>query len=243
MTLDLTDVSGLTIDDSAARLPTGTITVTSDGPSRLGMINLPPGTGVYEGARRVALARRSGAVGVSLGGGRTVLVLRAPFGVYSCARPSGHVTGTTLGPVRLGMTRTQARRRFTRVALRGRRYMDFFCPSRQGIRVGYASPRVLRRLPCRARTGYRGRAVLILTADKHFALRGVHPDTRLARVARRLHIGRGYSVGRNTWYLFADGRSRGVFKVRRGTIEEIGIASPTLTRTRRADFFFLRSFF
>jgi Prolyl oligopeptidase family len=71
MTLDLTDVSGLTIDDSAARLPTGTITLTSDGPSRLGIINLPPGTGVYEGPRRVALAGRSGAVSVSLEGGRT----------------------------------------------------------------------------------------------------------------------------------------------------------------------------
>jgi hypothetical protein len=34
-----------------------------------------------------------------------------------------------------------------------------------------------------------------------------------------------------------------VFKVRHGRIEEIGIASPTLTRTRRADYFFLRSFF
>ena len=46
MTLVLNDVSGLTIDDTAARLPTGTITVTSDGPSRLGIINLPRGTGV-----------------------------------------------------------------------------------------------------------------------------------------------------------------------------------------------------
>jgi hypothetical protein len=141
------------------------------------------------------------------------------------------------------MTRRQARRRFTKLALRGRRYMDFFCPSRQGIRVGYATPVLLRSLPRHARPGYRGRAVLILTSARHFALRGVHPDTRLSRVARRLRVGRGFQVGRNRWYLFADGRVRGVFKVRHGLIEEIGIASPRLTRKPAADRIFLRSFF
>jgi dienelactone hydrolase len=243
MKLQLANVGGLTIDDRAARLPTGTITVSSDGPSRLGIIHVPRGTGVYAGRRRVALAGRSGSVAVELGGGRTVLVLRAPIQLYSCRRPSGHVRGRTLGPVRLGMTRAQARRRFAKVALRGRRYMDFFCPSRQGIRVGYSTPLLLHSLPRHARPGYRGRAVLILTADKHFALRGVHPGTRLAPVARRLHVGGGFPVGRNRWYLFAGGHSRGVFKVRHGMIQEIGIASPRLTRTRRADAVFLRSFF
>jgi dienelactone hydrolase len=243
MRLDLTDVSGLTIDGRAARLPSGTITVATDGATRLGIIHLRRGTGVYEGSRRVALAGRSGAVAVRLGQGRTVLTLRAPLVIYSCRRPSGHVTGTTLGPIQLGMTRSATRRRFTKLSLRGRRYMDFFCPSRQGIRVGYATPVLLRSLPRHARAGYRNRAVLILTAAQHFALRGVHPNTRLARVARRLRVGRGFSVGRNRWYLFTSGRSRGVFKVRRGIIQEIGIASPRLTRTRRADRMFLRSFF
>ncbi len=243
MTLDLGDVSGLTIDDRAARLPSGTITITTDGPARLGIIHLRRGTGVYEGSHRVALAGRSGAVNVKLGRGRTVLVLRAPIALYSCRRPSGRVRGTMLGPVRLGMTRRQARRRFTKVSLRGRRYMDFFCPSRQGIRVGYATPVLLRSLPRHARPGYRQRAVLILTAARHFALRGVHPNTRLSRVSRRLRVGRGFQVGLNRWYLFADGRVRGVFKVRHGLIEEIGIASPRLTRTRAADRIFLRSFF
>jgi hypothetical protein len=62
-------------------------------------------------------------------------------------------------------------------------------------------------------------------------------------VSRRLRVGRGFQVGRNRWYLFADGRVRGVFKVRHGLIEEIGIASPRLTRTRAADRIFVRSFF
>ena len=104
--------------------------------------------------------------------------------------------------------------------------MDFFCPARHGIRVGYR----------------RGRVVLVLTANRHYALRGVRPDTRLARVARRLRAGRPYHVGRNTWYLVPDGRGRGVLKVRRGTIQEIGIATASLVRTRAAARRFLRSF-
>ncbi len=243
MDLRLMNVSKLTIDDRAARLPSGTIVVNTDGPTRLGIVNLNPGTGVYEGARRVARAGRSGAVSVGLRSGRTVLVLRAPAAVYSCQRPSGRVHGRTLGPVRLGMTRRDARKRFPRLSLRGRRYMDFFCPSRQGIRVGYATPVLLRTLARHKRAGYRGRAVLILTAARHFQIRGVHPDTSLARVAKRLGVGRGFSVGRNRWYLFGGGASRGIFKVRRGRIEEIGIASSLLTRTRAADRVFLRSFF
>ena len=52
----------------------------------------------------------------------------------------------------------------------------------------------------------------------------------MSSVARRLHVGRGISIGPNTWYLFANGHGRGVFKVRRGMIEEIGIADRRLTR-------------
>lgn len=86
-------------------------------------------------------------------------------------------------------------------------------------------------------------AVPILTADRHFELRGARPNTRLSRVAKRLRVGRGFSVGRNRWYLFGGGVSRGIFKVRRGRIEEIGIATSRLTRTRAADRILLHSFF
>jgi hypothetical protein len=84
--------------------------------------------------------------------------------------------------------------------------------------------------------------VLILTANHYFALRGARPDTRLAKVARRLHVGQPFVVGLNRWYLFADGTARGVFKVRRGTIQEVGIASRSLTSTRAKTRRFIRSF-
>ena len=63
---------------------------------------------------------------------------------------------------------------------------------------------------------------------------------RLARVARRLHTGRGYHVGLNTWYITRDGAANGIVKVRHGTIEEIGIVDKRLTRDRRSAALFLR---
>jgi hypothetical protein len=38
----------------------------------------------------------------------------------------------------------------------------------------------------------------------------------------------------NDWYLAPDGRVRAVLKVRRGTVQEVGIANPGLTTSRRA---------
>jgi hypothetical protein len=244
MRLKLSDVSGLSIDDRAAKLPSGTITVTTDGSARVRIFHLARGTDVYEGRRRVARAGRDGVVAVTVGKGTSVITLVAPPPKpFSCARPTGRLSGRTLGPIRLGMTRAQARRRFARHSLRGRRYMDFFCPARGGIRVGYATPVLLAHVARAQRHRFRGRAVLALTSNRHFALDGVRPGTRLARVRRRLHVRRGYHVGRNYWYLVPGRRSHGVFKVRHGVIEEVGIATARFTESRAAGYLFFRSFF
>jgi hypothetical protein len=151
---------------------------------------------------------------------------------YSCYRPSGRLAAKQLGPVRLGMSRTRVRRQFAKLELRGRRYMDFFCTGDNGIRVGYPSPKLVRSLGRGQRRSLRGQVVLILTSSRHFALRGVRPNTRLAKVARRLHVGRPFVIGLNRWYLVADGPARGVLKVRHGVIEEVGIADRSLTSSR-----------
>jgi hypothetical protein len=117
--------------------------------------------------------------------------------------------------------------------------MDFFCLKPIGLRAAYPSPAMLRELHRRQRAGARGRIVLILTADKLYALRGVRPGTRLARVARRLRVGRRIRIGLNDWYVCPYGRSRGVLKVRHGVIEEVGIADARFTGNRRADRRFL----
>ena len=88
--------------------------------------------------------------------------------------------------------------------------MDFFCLSPNGIRVGYPSATLLRgqsrahRAACAT-----GRAVLVLTANRRYAVRGVRPGTRLAAVARRLHLGAPFHVGRNDWYFFSRGGANG----------------------------------
>lgn len=232
MTLTLADVADLTVDTAAAALRLGTITVKSDGATRVALTRIAPGTEVLVDGRRSGTVPRSGAFAVTAAAGRTIIVLRRAAGIapvrrFSCARPTGRLGTRSLGPVALGFTRAQTRRRFARGSTRGRRDMDFFCPARRGIRVGYIQ----------------GRAVLVLTANPHYALHGVRPDTRLARAARRLHISHPFHVGRNTWYLTANGPSRGVLKVRRGVIEEIGIAPARLVKTRAAARRFLRSFF
>jgi hypothetical protein len=114
---------------------------------------------------------------------------------------------------------------------RGKAYEDFYCLSPVGIRAAFPTPALLRRLPAGQRSRYRGRIVLLLTSDRHYALRGVRPGTRLSRVARRLGVWPVITVGPNNWYILKDGANRGVFKVRRGIIQEIGLANYRFTRT------------
>jgi hypothetical protein len=166
-----------------------------------------------------------------------------PFGPGGgCPAAAGRLIGSRLGPVGLGMTRARARRLFLRSETRGRRFMDFFCLTRIGIRAGYPSQRLLRALSRSQRKRVRGRVVLVLTANRIYALRGVHPGARLATVARRFRVGQSFHIGLNYWYLVPDGKNEGVLKVRHGTVEEIGIADKRLVQGRRAAGRFLVSF-
>ena len=69
---------------------------------------------------------------------------------------------------------------------------------------------MLRKLSPKARKQVRGRVILALTANRHYSLKGVKPQTKLTKVRGRLRPGRGFHVGANTWYLVAAGRSIGV---------------------------------
>jgi endoglycosylceramidase len=160
----------------------------------------------------------------------------------ACARATRASAARSLGPVHLGMTRAQAQRQFAPSSTRGRRYMDFFCTHDDGISAGYPSPRLLRTLSPAERRRLGGRVVLILTASPMYTLRGVAPGTRLAKVARRLHVSRPYKVGANTWYLVPDGPVRGVLKVRHGAIQEIGITDALFGSSHHEAAIFFSSF-
>jgi len=163
-------------------------------------------------------------------------------GGRGCPAAHGHLDGMTLGPVSLGMTRARARRAFVRSTTRGRRYMDFFCLTPTGIRAGYPSPKLLNTLPDARATTLRDRVVLLLTANRFYALRGIRPATPLKVAARRIRLTGPFRIGLNDWYLLPNGPSRGVLKVRHGTIEEIGIATRRLTANRHLTSDFFRSF-
>jgi len=61
------------------------------------------------------------------------------------------------------------------------------------------------------------------------AATGALRRTTLGPVAGRLHTQSGFQIGRNRWYVLPAGASRGVLKVRRGVIQEVGIANRSLT--------------
>jgi hypothetical protein len=161
---------------------------------------------------------------------------------HGCPQATGHLSGATLGLVRLGMTRRAARRAFVKSTTRGRRYQDFFCLRPGGIRVEYPSATLLRSLSRSERARVSGRVVAALTADPRYALRGIHAGERLRTVAKRLKVGRAYHVGRNVWYLSPAANSSGLLKVRNGRIDEVGIADRRLTRPPAEARRFLRSF-
>jgi hypothetical protein len=165
-------------------------------------------------------------------------------GAGVCQQATGRLAGRTLGRLKLGITRAHARKLFVHWSTRSRHDdMDFFFICPKGVRAGYPSAALLTSLAKRERSVVKGRAVLVLTANRHYALRGVKPATRLAKVRRRLHVSRAYKIGLNTWYLVPNGPSRGVLKVRHGVILEVGIANMQLTAGgTRATLRFLKTF-
>jgi ABC-2 type transport system ATP-binding protein len=166
-----------------------------------------------------------------------------PPPVKACPAATGGLSGRSLGPVTLGMTRKNARRALRFSATHGRKYMDFFCLSPIGIRVGYATPKLLRAQSRATQRHLHGRVVLVLTANRRYSLRHARPGARLASVARKLHVGRPFRVGLNTWYVAPRRGANGILKVRHGVIQEIGLVNRQLTTGRARQRRFLRSFY
>ena len=159
-----------------------------------------------------------------------------------CPGPTGRLSGPQLGEVRLRMTRAQTRRAYEHSSNRGKHYEDFFCLDSSGIRVGYASPRLLRTLPQAERRQFRDRVIWASTSNPYYAIQGIRPGASLAAARKELSPERVFHIGANSWYLAPNGPSTAVLKVRHGIVEEIGIAVKQLTRGRSAELRFLESF-
>ncbi len=152
-----------------------------------------------------------------------------------CPVANGKLTATGIGPLSLGMRRARARSILKISSTRGRKVWDFFCLKPIGIRAAYASRAITARLRRSERRALQGRIVVLLTSDRLYSLHGVKPGTRLSKVAKQLHLSRRIRIGRNDWYIVANGRtSRGVLKVQHGLIEEVGIADRRLAGSYKA---------
>lgn len=169
----------------------------------------------------------------------------APFitPVPGCPAATGSLTATALGQIHLGMTRAQARAAYPHVSDRGKQFEDFFCLTPTGIRVGYASTKLLATLPKRERARYAGRVVLASSANPRYSADGVRAGDRLTTAEHRLRRGALLSVGQNDWYLAPHGAGTVILKARHGTVQEVGIATLALTRTHAQQRSFIRTFY
>ncbi len=165
-----------------------------------------------------------------------------PF-VKKCPAATGRISGDMLGLIRIGMTRAQVHHKYTRSSDRGKRYQDFFCLTPMGVRVGYASPKLLKTLPKRDRKRWAGKVVWASTSNPYYALHGVRPGESIAAAAERLHTEAPFHIGLNYWYLARRGNVTAVLKVRRGVVEELGIAANSLTNGRSAQSALMHSFY
>jgi uncharacterized OB-fold protein len=166
-------------------------------------------------------------------------VLVAIPGTTNCPKPTGSLSGSKLGPLALGMSQTKARKLLHRFSVQNG--FDNFCLfAGWGIRVAYPTTRSLRGVPPSLRQQFKGKIVLALTANPFYALNGVRPGaTFTSAVAKRLHLGKPFKIGANSWYIVPGGAANGILKVRNGIVAEIGIVNKRLTsggRKQQAQF-------
>ncbi|MGH2873534.1 MAG: hypothetical protein ACRDL5_13875, partial [Solirubrobacteraceae bacterium] len=162
--------------------------------------------------------------------------------VKGCPAATGRMTGTTIGQVALGMTRARARYVYRHHSNRGQAYMDFFCLTPIGVRVGYASPKLLATLSRRRRAAFKDRVVWASTSDPYYSLDGVRPGESITVADQALHVQAPVRIGANLWYLAREHGFTAVLKVRAGIVQELGIADAALTATRHSQSVLMHSF-
>ncbi len=165
-----------------------------------------------------------------------------PF-VALCPAATGRLSGTTIGLIHLGLTRSQARRAYIRHSNRGKQYEDFFCLTPIGVRVGYASPKLLRHLSRRERAPLTGTVVWSSTSNPYYSLDGIRPGESIATASRTLGTEPPFHIGLNYWYLARQAKLTAVLKVRDGEVQELGIAINALTPTRSLQNILMHSFY
>jgi hypothetical protein len=154
-------------------------------------------------------------------------------GLTGCHAATGSVSSAGVGSLRLGMSRRRTHRtgHFRRTA----NGFEHYCFGGGGIRVAYSTRAVT------GADGIRtGRVAIILTGNRHYAVKGVRSGTSLKLASQRLKLGPPVVLGKNTWYFVVGRKVTQVLKVHGGVVREIGVALATAARTRAQAVYLLR---
>jgi hypothetical protein len=146
----------------------------------------------------------------------------------SCPAAVGTITGSSVAQMRLGLTRSQTHR----LGPHRKTHYGFerYCLTGGAVRIAYTNKSLLKLNA--GITGQRtGRVALALTGNRHYSTHGIQTRMTVTAARKRLLLGRGLVIGKNTWYFVSSGQVTTVIKAQAGVVGEIGIANPELSRT------------
>ncbi len=159
-----------------------------------------------------------------------------------CLNTDATLTGTQLGPAKLGRKLAEQRAIFRGANKQTRANLDRYCAEGGGnFRIGYPTPRLTRTLPNALRRKVKDRVVIVLTSSKRFSVVGIKVGDTTSTALRTLRGERAFKVGSNTWYVAKRGKARLLVKTKNGKVGEIGIGDPRLTTTPKATKRFLNA--
>lgn len=168
-------------------------------------------------------------------------VIVAQPGTLNCPKPTGRVSGLSLGALSLGMKQKAAARILKRYRVIAGGF-DVFCLfGGWGIRTGYPSKRLLASLPRGHRSKLGGKIVIELTGNPFYSLDGVSPGMQLSVAMETLHLRNPFHITNVYWYFTPAGPATGIIKVSDGLVQEVGLVNKQVSRNHRAQKFLLAS--
>ena len=158
----------------------------------------------------------------------------------TCPAATGGVSGTSLGPVKLGMSPSQIQHAHPQTYTASGKYGGYLCLKPTGITLVYAPAKLIASLKAATRKSYQGRLVFAATANAHYVVSGIHVGSTLKAARKALHGGNPLTVGGASWYVALHGSVAVVLALRHGSVAQLGIAVRALNQTRVEQLRFLR---
>lgn len=157
-----------------------------------------------------------------------------------CPAATGRVTGTSLGPVTLGMTAARIQKAHTQAYKAVGKNGATLCLTPTGISLVYAPAKLIASLSAAARKRDRGALVFAYTTNAHYAVSGIHVGSTLTAARKALKGGNELVVTGTTWYVVQHGSVTLELSVVHGRVTRLGIATRALNGTKAQELRFLR---